>query len=218
MLTISAVATTSVLMAKKKSNTVPLLKESWTLPPAATLGSSVRAKGILMELRAKLPFAVRRDLDIAGMVLTLAVPEDDEDDFKAARAKVSKLLETMESLPVLPREIEDILTISTTERRRWLEDGRLPSGGIRTVRLRGRAKRITFHVFEPKVVEELLNSGAIDEWREHDLAAKAENRRRAAHQAKLTRSLKKAKSGRPAERSSAELSGWEEFDRDGLLR
>lgn len=217
MLTISAVATTSVSMAKKKSNTVPLLSESWTLPPTATLGSSVRAKGILMELRARLPFAVRRYLDIAGMVLTLAVPENDE-DLKAARAKVSKLLETMESLPVLPREIEDILTISTTERRRWLEDGRLPSGGIRTVRLRGRAKRITFHVFEPKVVEELLNSGAIDEWREHDLAAKAENRRRAAHQAKLTRSLKKAKSARPPERSSAELSGWEEFDRDGLLR
>jgi len=205
-------------MPRKKSNTVPLLKESWTLPPAVTLGSSVRAKGILMELRAKLPFATRKALDIAGMVLTLAIPEDDEDDFKGALAKVSKLLETMESLPLLPREIEDILTISTTERRRWLEDGRLPSGGIRTVRLRGRAKRITFHVFEPKVVEDLLNSGIIDEWREDDLAAKAENRRRAAHQAKLTRSLKKAKSGRPAERSSAELSGWEEFDRDGLLR
>jgi len=64
----------------------------------------------------------------------------------------------------------------------------------------------------------MVNNGAIDEWREHDLAAKAENRRRAAHQAKLTRSLKKAKSARPPERSSAELSGWEEFDRDGLLR
>ena len=148
-------------MPKKKSTAIPLLKESWTLPPTATLGSSVRAKGILMELRAKLPFAVRRDLDIAGMVLTLAVPEDDENEFKAARAKVSKLLETMESLPVLPREIEDILTISTTERRRWLEDGRLPSGGVRTVRLRGRAKRITFHVFEPKMVEELLNLSLI---------------------------------------------------------
>jgi len=205
-------------MAKKKSNTVPLLKESWTLPPAATLGSSVRAKGILMELRAKLPFPIRKDLDIAGMVLTLAVPEDEEDDFNAACAKVSKLLETMETLPVLPREIEDILTITTTERRRWLEDGRLPSGGIRTVRLRGRAKRITFQVFEPKVVEELLNSGVIDEWRENDLATKAENRRRAAHQAKLTRSLKKAKSGRTAERNPAELSGWDEFDRDGFLR
>ncbi|WP_296078408.1 hypothetical protein [uncultured Agrobacterium sp.] len=205
-------------MSKKKSSCVPHLRESWTLQPAATLGSSVRAKGILMELRAKLPLAVRKDLDIAGVVLTLSVPEDDENDFKVASAKISKLLETMDSLPVLPREIEDILTISTTERRRWLEDGRLPSGGIRTVRLRGRAKRITFHVFEPKVVEELLNGGVIDEWREHDIAAKAENRRRATHQAKLTRSLKKAKLARPAKRNSAELSGWEEFDRDGLLR
>jgi len=185
------------------------------------LATAVRLAGFAPALH--LPWAALLTIGAgawltACMQTTLAYATSHNAFGKAARAKVSKLLETMESLPVLPREIEDILTISTTERRRWLEDGRLPSGGIRTVRLRGRAKRITFHVFEPKVVEELLNNGAIDEWREHDLAAKAENRRRAAHQAKLTRSLKKAKSARPPERSSAELSGWEEFDRDGLLR
>lgn len=206
------------LMAKKKTNIVPSLIETWTLSPAATMGSSVRAKGILMELRAKLAWSVRKQLDIKGMSLTLAMQEEDKDEFQAASATVARLLEKIENLPILPREIEDILTISTTERRRWLDDGRLPSGGIRSVKLRGRAKKITFHVFEPKMVEELLNSGVIDEWREYDLAAKAENRRRAAHQAKLTRSLKKAKASRGAERTSSDLNGWEEFDRDGLLR
>lgn len=192
--------------------------ERWTLTPAATLGSSLRAKGILLELRARLPFPLRKPLELKGMDLTFTLPEEDEDDFKAGCATIVEALKTIEELPVLPREIEDILTITTTERRRWLDDGRLPSGGIRTIRLRGRAKKITFHVFDPKTVEDILNSGIIDEWREHDLAAKAENRRRAAHQAKLTRSLKKAKSGPRAQRGSSSLKGWDAFDKDGLLR
>ncbi|KQO83841.1 hypothetical protein [Rhizobium sp. Leaf262] len=205
-------------MAKIKATLVPTLNQTWTLSPVATMGSAVRAKGILMELRAKLPWPIRKQLDIGGMTLILTLPEEDEEEFEAGCATVTNALKTMESLPILPREIEDILTISTTERRRWLDDGRLPSGGIRTVRLRGRAKRITFHVFDPRIVEDILNSGIVDEWREHDLVTKAENRRRAAHQAKLTRSLKKAGSNRASNRSSSELSGWADFDKDGLLR
>jgi hypothetical protein len=53
-------------------------------------------------------------------------------------------------LPIIPREIEDILTITASERKRWLEDGRLPSAGTRTGRLQGRARKITFHVFAPE--------------------------------------------------------------------
>lgn len=125
------------------------------------------------------------------------------------------------ALPVIPREIEDILTIKTSERHRWLADGRLPSAGTRTVRLNGRARQITFHVFDPKVVEDLLDRGIVDEWRVEDAEAKAEKRRRAAYQAKLTRSLKKKVAKRPTTSSddpASKLGGWEEFDVDGLLR
>ena len=90
------------------------------------------------------------------------------------------------------------------------------------MRLAGRAKRITFHVFDPRVVEELLDSGAVDEWREDDIAAAAENRRRAAYKAKLTRSLRKqskksAVSGMSVDMSPS-LDDWAEFDSEGLLR
>jgi hypothetical protein len=74
------------------------------------------------------------------------------------------------------------------------------------------------------VVEDLLDRGAVDEWREEDAATKAENRRRAAYQAKLTRSLKKGKTAKAKavagsdEASRTQLEGWEEFGRDGLLR
>lgn len=210
-------------MLKKNKNNEAMLVQRWTLTPAATLGSAVRAKGILLELRARLPLAVRKSLTLVGIDLLLTLPEDEEEDFRSVSSLVGKALVDIESLPVIPREIEDILTITTGERRRWLEDGRLPSAGTRTVKLRGRARQITFHVFDPRVVEDLLDRGIVEDWREEDAAAAIENRRRAALKAKLTRTLKsgaKAKKRSSADNNAAEtdLSGWEEFDRDGLLR
>ena len=124
---------------------------------------------------------------------------------------------------MIPREIQDILAIKTSERHRWLADGRLKSAGTRTVRLNGRARRITFHVFDPKVVEDLLDRGVVEEWRVEDAEAKAEKRQKAAYQRRLARSLKKKmtpgdKAGHKADEGAADLHGWGEFDRDGFLR
>ncbi|MDK1386567.1 hypothetical protein QN224_14240 [Sinorhizobium sp. 8-89] len=210
-------------MSKAKNEPSELIK-SWAMPPKATLGSSVRAKGILLEMRARLPLADRRSLDLSGSILSLGMSESSKDAFRNAVTVLTKALEDVESLPVIPREVEDILAISTSERRRWLDDGRLPSAGTRTVRLRGRARKITFHVFDPRVVEDLLDRGVVEEWREADAVAAAENRRRAALKAKLTRSLKKRKKVRPRSEDDPDdaarpnLRGWEEFGNDGLLR
>ncbi|MDB5538864.1 MAG: hypothetical protein JWQ89_591 [Devosia sp.] len=143
------------------------LIESWTLPAAARLGSSIRSKGIYLEVRARLPAAARKSLTVKAGELTLRMPEGATDEFATASAVISRTLEGIESLPVIPREIEDILGISATERHRWLKDGRLPSSGTRTVKLRGRAK-VTFHIFDPRVVEDILDRGVIDNWREDD--------------------------------------------------
>ena len=210
-------------MPKPKIIVVPAVVKSWTLPPAVTFGSSVRAKGILLEVRARLPLAVRKSLDVNGMALVLGMAEGCEDEFTATSGAVCHALEGIESLPVIPREIQDILGISAGERHRWLKDGRLQSAGTRTVRLSGRARQITFHVFDPRLVEDLLDRGVVDEWREEDVAARAENRRQAAYRAKLTRSLKEtAKKPKTAEnqtdRAASALRGWDEFDVDGLLR
>ena len=208
-------------MAKKEKNEIELFK-TWPLSPDATLGSSVRAKGILLEIRARLPKASKKSLELeAAGELVLAMSASEKTDFQIASAVVTRALQDIETLPVIPREIEDILTIKTSERHRWLADGRLPSAGTRTVKLQGRARKITFHVFDPKVVVDLLDRGAPDEWREEDAAAKAENRRRAAYKAKLTRSLKKSKrkaDEQATEREETKLRGWDEFDTDGLLR
>jgi len=207
-------------MAKKKESAEPELMKTWSLPTSMTIGSAVRAKGILQEIRARLPFAVRKALDLESGILTLAMPETSRAIFRATSASIADMLGEMEALPVIPREVEDILAISTSERRRWLEDGRLPSAGTRTVKLRGRARQITFHVFDPAVVVDILDRGAVDEWREDDIAAAAEKRRQSAMKAKLTRSLRKGKKKGTRKDGSnpSPLRGWDEFDAEGFLK
>lgn len=197
-----------------KSKPVEAITASWALPYAATLGSSVRAKGIFLEVRARLPVASRKLLSLKARELILSVPEGAEIELAKLSGKVAAALEGIESLPILPREIEDILAIKTSERHRWLKDGRLPSAGTRTVRLRGRARKITFHVFDPRMVEELLEGETIEGWREADAITAAENRRRAAWKAKLTRAGKQQAADGQGEVSRPEqLLGWAEFER-----
>lgn len=210
--------------SKPKTNPDTDLIAEWTLPAAATLGSSVRARGILLEIRARLPQPVKKLLDVRGGVLVLSVPETSSESFKTVSDIVAKTLVGIEAMPVIPREIEDILGIKTSERHRWLKDGRLQSAGTRTVKLRGRAKKITFHVFEPSHVEEILNRDLTATWREEDAETAAENRRRAAWNRKLVRA-EKAGETIPAEPGSGrdaatgqKLQGWEAFEREGLLR
>lgn len=210
-------------MQKREKNNIELIR-TWTLPAAVTMGSAIRAKGIFQELQARLPATSKKSVSLDGVDIILAMAASEKTAFKAAAAIANDVLSQADLLPVIPREIEDILTMKTSERHRWLADGRLPSAGTRTVRLNGRARQITFHVFDPKVVEDLLDKGAVEEWRVEDAEAKAEKRQRAAYQAKLTRSRKKEAAKRSknarddAEDGTSKLGGWEEFDVEGLLR
>lgn len=207
--------------APKQKPPTRLLRE-WPLSTAATLGSSVRARGILLEIRAHLPFAERRLVDVESGTIALRVPEGDTDDHRATADAVTGTLASIEDLPVIPREIEDILAIRPAERHRWLKDGRLRSAGTRTVKLRGRARKITFHVFDPRHVEDVLDRNLTETWREEDVLAAAENRRRGAQKAALRKAGKLVQTASPARQGRDEpeptLKGWDEFDLDGLLR
>jgi hypothetical protein len=208
-------------MAKHEKNDIELIR-TWTLSAAVTMGSSVRAKGLLQEIQARLPVSSKKTISLEGVDLVLAMPADEKPAFNAAVSVVSNAVEEAPSLPVIPREIQDILGMKPTERHRWLADGRLPSAGTRTVRLAGRARQITFHVFDPKVVEDLLDRGVIDEWRVEDAEAKAEKRAKAAYQRKVTRLAKKKKQSKKPDDGThdpvSSLQGWDDFDLDGLLR
>lgn len=192
------------------------LIETWQLPYAARLGSSVRSKGLFLEIRAQLPKDLQSSLAVKAGELSLRVPAHDVAAFSKAKTTVSKALERISSRAVIPREIEDILGISTTERRRWLADGRLPSAGTRTLRLRGRGK-ITFHVFDPQIVQDLLAGDLIDAWREADAEKAAENRRRAIWKRKATPAQTTAPAQTAGDEERFKLRGWAEFERDGPL-
>jgi hypothetical protein len=153
----------------------------------------------------------------------LHMPDAEAAEFDALSAIVTDMLAEIAELPILPSEAEDILAISSRERHKWLDDGRLQSAGTKTVKLRGRAKAVTFHVFAPGFIEHVLDSGLPEIWREEDIATAAENRRRAAGKAALTRAGGKrpAKSRKAApgpDEQETGLDGWEEFEAEGLLR
>jgi hypothetical protein len=198
--------------------------KEWALSTSATLGSAVRAKGILLEVRAGLPFQERKLLGMESGTLVLQVPEDDTDDHSATADAVSRKLVGIEAMPVIPREVEDILSIKPAERYRWLKDGRLESAGTRTIKLRGRARKITFHVFDPRHIEDVQDRDLPEVWREQDAKTAAENRRRGAQKAALKRSGKLAQistdnaSLRRSDETVPALRGWDNFDLDGLLR
>ncbi len=159
-------------------------------------------------------------MDAETGAIVLQVPEDDTDDHRATEDLVTRRLVDIETLPIIPREAEDILSIKSAERHRWLKDGRLQSAGIRTVKLRGRARKITFHVFDPRHIEDVLDRGLPEIWRDEDALAAAENRRRGAQKAAMK---KAAGSVAPPTHGAGEairtpLKGWDDFDVDGLLR
>ena len=205
------------------SRSVSLVAE-WSLPPSATLGSSVRAKGIEREIRARLPQVARKYVTAEAGRISLRMPQADMAAFEAASAKVSRTLEGIELLPVLPLEAEDILAISSRERHKWIKDGRLHSIGTRTVKFRRRSRAVTFHVFDPRHIEDVLDRDLPAVWRQEDAQAVAESRRRAAGKAALTRAGKGEGKAAVARRSRKDdtpnptLEGWEAFDAQGLLR
>ncbi|TPK21978.1 hypothetical protein FJ872_07825 [Mesorhizobium sp. B2-5-9] len=217
----AAIATTPDRRAEQGASTASMVAE-WPMPPSATLGSSLRLKGIEREVRARLPWTVRKFAKAETGRIVLRMLQADADAFRAASATISRTLEGIEALALLPREAEDILTISSRERHKWLRDGRLKSIGTRTVKMRGRSKAVTFHVFDPRHIEDLLDRDLATAWREEDARETSENRRRGAGKAALTRAGKRTGNARKTRNSGKDdapkLEGWDTFEAEGLLR
>lgn len=198
----------------------PLIAE-WSLPPNTTLGSSVRSFSIELEIRRRLPWPVRKFVHVQGNVVHLRMPPDGMELFTSTSQQVEKAMEGSATWPVLPSELEDILGISSRERHKWMKAGRLQSAGTRTIKLRGRAKAVTFHVFDPQHIEDVLDRDLPAIWREEDADASSDNRRRAAAKARLTRQRKGKRYDDGASEDAdpgVELEGWDAFAAEDLLR
>jgi hypothetical protein len=85
-------------MPKHEKNDVELIR-TWTLSTAATLGSAVRAKGILQELQSRVPAASKKSLAVDGTDIILAMPASEKAVFNAAAAIVAKAMEALRPCP-----------------------------------------------------------------------------------------------------------------------
>ena len=115
-------------------------------------------------MRAHLPFVTKKVLGIEGGVFILRMTEKGDDDFRSASAIMSKTLEGTESLPLIPHEIEDILTIS----RQSGIDGSRTAATKRSNSYGETAwtrKEDNFHVFDPRRVEDVLDRDLVTVWR-----------------------------------------------------
>ena len=92
------------------------------------------------------------------------------------------------------------------------------------MKMRGRSQAVTFHVFDPKHIEDVLDRDLPSVWREEDAQEVTENRRRGAGKAALTRAGKGtvkgvvAKDVRTPTDLRPNLDGWDAFEDEGLLR
>ena len=211
-------------MNRDDANASSPLVTKWPFPTAAALGSGVRAKGIEREIKGNLSFPDRKHLTVDDGVIRLTFEPGENRRLAEASKVVEQVLGGVDTLVVLPREVDDILTISPRERLKWTKDGRLKSAGTRTVKLRGRAKAVTFHVFDPRHIEDVQDRDLASVWRNEDTQAAAENRRRAAAKAALTRGAKEARKATAAKKRTGRrepnptLREWDAFDAEGFLR
>lgn len=91
-------------MSKQKKDDGSELIKQWPLPTSATLGSSVRGKGILLEIRSRLPLTMRKSLDLEPGLPIMSMPGRAKAEFHSASTIVSEPLRGIEAMPVIPRE------------------------------------------------------------------------------------------------------------------
>jgi hypothetical protein len=72
----------------------------WALSFDATLGSSLRAVGIFLEVRSGLPASARKSLTIKSRELTLRMPEGSASDFAKLSARVASQALPRAGLPI----------------------------------------------------------------------------------------------------------------------
>ncbi len=77
-------------MRMHQTNVDAQLVDEWKLSSAATLGSSVRTRGSLLEVSARLPSTAKRFRHIEARTLALRIPDDATDEFCMASAIVGK--------------------------------------------------------------------------------------------------------------------------------
>ena len=153
------------------------------LPEAVILPDQLPSFLTRVQLSAFLAFlglsARSREVKAALALRLLTRLETDQ----TARAQFFEVF--ARELAVLPGELETVLGCTSTERKRWTEEGKLP-----VLHYRGFGNQRSYPVFDRRVIIE-VSAADLEEWRTEHRARVQEHRRAGAQAAAATRRAKR---------------------------
>ncbi|WP_199084508.1 hypothetical protein [Bosea sp. ASV33] len=138
------------------------------IPRDATLGSRMRAK----ELRRIIGRMIRHAKPLSLVaneheVSAVFDGSEPEANIKRLLSDLNRRVDEFRRERLHPRVVDELLEISSRERRRWIKDGRLPISGSASFR-RGK-QDIHFPLHPPDRIARLAQApDIIAEWRERD--------------------------------------------------
>lgn len=136
--------------------------------PALTTGSEERATEAMRLVRKSLRKA-KCGVDHQFDHIQITQNGLPSDEFGEICSAVERKLEKLRLKPLSSRAVEEILSISSGERRRWSKDGRLPHVGNALIKL-GK-KQLSLFLYSPVDVQVILrNPDTVLRWRQEDIA------------------------------------------------
>jgi hypothetical protein len=143
---------------------------SYEPPFSITLGSEIRAKEIRYKLKVKLRRWRPLEKSDNGKVVTARFDIADVEKIKCVLADLDRMLDVLTKERLSPQMVEEILGITSLERKRWNKDGRLPKSG--TGSFKKGQQEIYFYLHPVAEIAKLAaNPKIIAEWREADAKA-----------------------------------------------
>jgi hypothetical protein len=153
---------------------------SYKPSPELTLGSALRSRDILNRVGAKLKGVRPRAYCSDGEQITFEFDIDETCKLETVIAKIDLMLDRCANERLTPRMVEEILGITSAERRRWTKDGRLPKSGMASYRRGPQSFYLSLH--PPKKIGQLANNpDLIAQWRKEDAERLSELRRTIGH-------------------------------------
>jgi hypothetical protein len=138
-------------------------------PTALTLGSALRGRDICNRVKSKLKQArpIMRSSD--GERITACFGFEALHKLTAIVPEIDLMLDGFSKERLTPRMVEEILGISSVERRQWTKDGRLPKSGMASFR-RGQQSFYLYLHPPDKIVRLAASPAIIARWRDEDAA------------------------------------------------
>jgi hypothetical protein len=140
---------------------------SYELTWPMTLGSKTREKDLRRRFKARLQrWSPQKVLD-TGAIISACWATADVEQAKFAIEYLDHMLEAFRKERLIPKIVEEVLSISSQERRRWIKDGRLPKSG--TGHFKKGKTAFQFYLHSPDEIAKLAaRPEIIAEWRAAD--------------------------------------------------